>query len=183
MVAAGPGNAKGRFPGLCRRLERLVSPNLAALKAPYVLFMGRVDNAYPYASHDIFRQVAKMFAQYNCRRATRVAAAVTAAVLAVAPVSAGSISSNSGPSSSLTGEAPGPCAQAAAGADYVAGVDATGNAVTPADLPGSSAPLPAGKEVLVHPNGSRRVGADVEVPIDLASVAPPSCDARTTPRR
>lgn len=124
-----------------------------------------------------------MFAQYNCRRATRVAAAVTVAVLAVAPVSAGSISSNSGPSPILTGEAPGPCAEAAAGADYVAGVDATGNAVAPADLPGSTAPLPAGKEVFVHPNGSRHGGADVEVPIDLASVAPPSCDARTTHHR
>ncbi|MBL6939209.1 MAG: hypothetical protein ISS15_03615 [Alphaproteobacteria bacterium] len=121
-----------------------------------------------------------MWAQDNYRAAVRLAAAVAAASLAFAPVSGGTISSNSGPSPVLTGPALGPCAQAAAGADYVAGVDATGNAVTPADLPESAAPLPAGKEVLVSPNRGHRGGVDVEVPIDLGSVAPPSCDARTT---
>lgn len=122
-----------------------------------------------------------MWTQDNYRSALLAAAAVTAGLLMAWPVSAGSISSNSGANSILTGPAPGPCAEAAAGADYVAGVDATGNAVPPADLPDSTAPLPAGKDVLVHPRGSRHgYGNDVEVPVDLGSVAPPSCDAHTT---
>jgi len=120
-----------------------------------------------------------MWTQDNYRSATRRAAAVAAVILALAPVSAGTISS--GTSNILAGDPPGPCAQAAAGAGYVAGVDATGNAVEPADLPGSTAPLPAGKVVYVHPRSSQHGhGNDVEVPIDLGSVAPPSCDARTT---
>jgi hypothetical protein len=125
-----------------------------------------------------------MWTQDNYRRVTRMAAAVAALGLALAPVSAGSIASNSGPSSILTGEAPGPCAQAASGADYVSGVDATGNAVAPADLPGSTAPLPAGKEVLVHPRSSQHGGgADVEVPVDLGRIAPPSCDPHASHNR
>ena len=125
-----------------------------------------------------------MQAQEYYRTATRMLAAVTAMLFVALPVSAGSISSNSGPNPILTGEAPGPCAEAAAGADYVAGVDATGNAVTPADLPGSTAPLPAGKVVYVHPHASHHgYGSDVEVPVDLGSIAPPACDARTTHNR
>jgi hypothetical protein len=121
-----------------------------------------------------------MWTQDSCRVAALWLGAVTALAIAVAPVSAGSISRDSGPSPILAGPPPGPCADAAAGADYVAGVDATGNAVTPADLPESTAPLPAGKEVYVHPNSARRGGVDVDVPIDLGSVAPPSCDASRT---
>jgi len=121
-----------------------------------------------------------MWTQHNYRTATWTLAAVAAAVLTLAPVSAGSISNNTGPSPILTGEAPGPCAQAAAGADYVSGVDATGNAVAPADLPGSTAPLPSGKEVDVH---IRRGGRDIEVPVDPSKVAPPSCDPHASHSR
>ena len=115
--------------------------------------------------------------QENVRLAARIAVAVTAVFLALGQGSAGEISSRHGPDPILTGAPPGPCADAAAGPDYVAGVDATGNAVAPADDPDSTAPMPAGKEVLVTVPSRR--GREVSVPVDLAQVAPPSCDART----
>jgi hypothetical protein len=115
-----------------------------------------------------------MLKQENVRLATRIAGAVAAVFFAVGQGSAGQISSRQGPDPILSGAPPGPCAEAAAGADYVAGVDATGHAVAPADE--TSAPLPD-KEVLVTVPSRR--GRDVSVPVDLARVAPPSCDART----
>src|SRR5689334_3959545 len=101
-----------------------------------------------------------MWTQDNYRGAARMAVAVAATLLALAPVSAGSISRNSGPDPILTGPTPGPCAQAAAGPDYVAGVDATGNPVAPADE--TVAPLPD-KEVLVTVPSRR--GREVSVPV------------------
>ena len=83
-----------------------------------------------------------------------------------------------GPDPILSGPAPGPCATQAAGADYADGVDATGNAVTPAEGPGASSAMGNGT---VELNVARRHGSDVTVPVHLADLAPPSCPAHPAP--
>ncbi|HEY4943945.1 MAG TPA: hypothetical protein VII56_21125 [Rhizomicrobium sp.] len=70
----------------------------------------------------------------------------------------------------LTGPVPGPCTPQAA--DYVDGVDATGNPVTPAGGPGSNSQMGDGTVVL---NVHRQHGRDVSVPVHLADLAPPAC--------
>ena len=116
--------------------------------------------------------------QENVRLGARIAVAVAAVFFALGQGFAGQISSRQGPDPVLAGAPPGPCA--AAGADYVPGVDATGHAVAPADDPDGLAPLPAGKEVLVTVPSRR--GREISVPVDLGQVAPLSCDARTPHR-
>ncbi|MEI9884951.1 MAG: hypothetical protein WDN08_00390 [Rhizomicrobium sp.] len=83
-----------------------------------------------------------------------------------------------GPDPILAGPAPGPCAAAAADSAYTPGVDATGNAVAPAD-PEAGTGMGAGKVFVTVP---RRRGAEVGVPVDLAVLAPPACNPARSPR-
>jgi hypothetical protein len=123
-----------------------------------------------------------MSTQFSCRSAAIAAAAVTAALLAFAPALAGSISSTAGPDPILSGAPADPCA-ASAGADYVAGVDANGNAVAPADA--SSPDLLGSNRVLVTvPLKKHARGAgEATVAVDLAKLAPPSCTPPAPRRR
>ncbi len=86
---------------------------------------------------------------------------------------AGSISSDSGPDPILMGEPPGPCAAGTAGADYVAGVDATGQPVAPADT--ASRDVLGSNHVLVTVPLKNRAHGEATVDVDLAKLAPPSC--------
>ncbi|HEY0301141.1 MAG TPA: hypothetical protein VGC36_07415 [Rhizomicrobium sp.] len=85
-----------------------------------------------------------------------------------------------GPDPILAGSAPGPCAAAAAGADYVPGIDSTGNAVVPAEGADAGPGMGNGRVFVTIP---QRHGRDVEVPVDLAQLARPTCNpAQHSPR-
>ncbi len=109
--------------------------------------------------------------EYGKRSLGRISFAA-AAFLLLSPAFA------AGPDPILSGPAPGPCAAQAAGADYVDGVDATGNPVIPAEGPGASSAMGNGT---VELNVARRHGSDVTVPVHLADLAPPSCPAHPAP--
>ncbi len=80
----------------------------------------------------------------------------------------------------LAGPAPGPCAEQAAGADYVSGIDAAGNPVTPAEGPGTTGAMGDGRVLVTVP---RPHGRDVSVPVDLAELSPPACKPASPPAR
>ncbi len=114
-----------------------------------------------------------MFAQQRFKTVQAGIFLCLCGVAGFSPSLAGSIDSRpAGPDPILTGEAPGPCAAAAGDSAYVPGVDASGNAVAPAD-PDAGTGMGEGKVLVSVP---RRHGADVSVPIDLAQLAPPSCN-------
>lgn len=104
-----------------------------------------------------------MLAQEYSKQATGRILLVAAVFLLLSPALARSAEPDI-----LTGPAPGPCT----GADYVDGVDAMGNPVTPAGSPGSNSQMGDGTVVL---NVHRQHGRDVSVPVHLADLAPPAC--------
>jgi hypothetical protein len=96
-------------------------------------------------------------------------------VALVAPAQAGTIDSRpAGPDPILAGPAPGPCADQAAGADYAAGIDASGNPVAPAE---GTETLPPQDRVLVTVPLRHGRGGEVSVPVDLAALQPQACHA------
>jgi hypothetical protein len=116
-----------------------------------------------------------MFAQEYDNFSIRWMIAVAATILLLSPALA---SAADGPDPILSGPVPGPCAAQASGADYVDGIDATGNPVTPAEGPGASSTMGNGT---VELNVARRHGSDVTVPVHLADLSPPSCTAHSAP--
>jgi hypothetical protein len=107
-------------------------------------------------------------AQDNFNPATaRILTIAAVLLLATAPVS------RAAEPDILAGPAPGPCAQQAAGADYVSGTDATGNPVTPAEGPGTTSSMGDGTVLLTVPR--HHGGGDISVPVKLSEISPPSC--------
>ena len=118
-----------------------------------------------------------MLAQQNVNLLRAAFALCLAAFCVGAPTFAGSVDRHpAGPDPVLEGDAPGPCATAAAGVDFAPGVDATGNPVAPAEGPGTSTAMGEGRVLVTVP---RQHGRDVTVPVDLAQLAPPSCPPRS----
>ena len=106
-------------------------------------------------------------AQENSNMKTgRILALAAVLSLAMAPVS------RAAEPDILAGPAPGPCAEQAAGADYVSGTDAAGNPVTPAEGPGTTPAMGDGAVLL---SVRRPHGGDVQVPVKLSELSPPSC--------
>ena len=118
-----------------------------------------------------------MLAQQNFKDAAVGVALCLAALCVGIPALAGTLDRHpAGPDPILEGDAPGPCATAAAGADFAPGVDANGNTVTPAEGAGTSTAMGDGRVlVTIH----RQHGRDVTVPVELAQLAPPSCPPRS----
>ncbi len=115
-----------------------------------------------------------MLTQENDFWSVRVAAATLATFLALGPVAAGEISHNSDPDPILSGDGkPAPCRQ---GAAYVAGIDADGNPVAPAET--ESPDILGDRHALVTVPSQGRQGGDVTVDVDLAKLAPPTCHHR-----
>jgi hypothetical protein len=112
----------------------------------------------------------QMFSQENCRRAGGYWPAVAFCLIATA-VRAGAIANPSAPDPVLAGPPPGPCA--AAGPDYVDGVDATGHPVPPANT--QTPRVLAGDHALVTVPLHKHRRGEVTVPVDLAALTPPAC--------
>ena len=118
-----------------------------------------------------------MLAQQDYKRLRTIVFLCLSALVTLLPASAGSIDAHpAAPDPILAGEPSGPCATAAAGADFAPGVDAAGNTVVPAEGPGTSTAMGEGRVLVTLP---RPHGRDVTVPVDLARLSPPSCN--TTP--
>ena len=118
-----------------------------------------------------------MLAQENFRQATARILLIAGAVLLLSPA----LAHTAEPDPILSGPAPGPCATQASGADYVDGIDATGNPVTPAGGPEANSQMGDGTVVL---NLRRPHGRDVSIPVHLADLTPPACTppAHRSPR-
>jgi hypothetical protein len=112
-----------------------------------------------------------MLTQEHYKRSISLLSLVACAFLMVSPAVA---DNSNGPDPILSGPQPGPCASAMAGPDYVAGVDATGNPVVPADGSSSATPPPGTAHVRVPVRGSH--GEEVDANVDLAALAPPTCE-------
>jgi hypothetical protein len=118
-----------------------------------------------------------MLSQQNIKRPRAAIFLCLAALCVGAPSLAGTVDRHpAAPDPILEGEAPGPCAAAAAGADFAPGVDANGNPVTPAEGPGTSTAMGEGRVLVTIP---RQHGREVTVPVDLARLSPPSCPPRS----
>jgi hypothetical protein len=114
-----------------------------------------------------------MLAQQNFETLRAAIVLCLVAFGVAAPGIAGTVDRHpAGPDPILEGDAPGPCATAAAGADFAPGVDANGNSVAPAEGPGTNTAMGEGRVLVTVP---RQHGRDVTVPVDLAQLAPPSC--------
>ena len=114
-----------------------------------------------------------MFLQQTFKSGTTAILLCLVAFCVAEPSLAGTVDRQpAGPDPILEGDAPGPCAAAAAGADFAQGVDANGNPVVPAEGPGTSTAMGDGRVLVTVP---RRHGRDVTVPVDLAKLSPPSC--------
>ncbi|HEX4301761.1 MAG TPA: hypothetical protein VHZ78_03150 [Rhizomicrobium sp.] len=116
-----------------------------------------------------------MFTQENDKYSTWRIAGVLVVFLSLGPVSA--YAADPTPDI-LAGPAPGPCAEQAAGADYVSGVDAAGNPIMPAEGPGTTQAMGDGRVLVTVPQAH---GRDVSVPVDLAELSPPACKPATPP--
>ena len=114
-----------------------------------------------------------MFAHQYFKGSTAGILLVAAAFFLLSPAVAGS------PDPILSGPAPGPCAQAAAGAEYADGVDATGNRVVPAEGPDATTAMGDGTVMV---NIRRAHGRDVSVPVHLADLSKPACTPPRPPR-
>ncbi|HXC57180.1 MAG TPA: hypothetical protein VNU97_17905 [Rhizomicrobium sp.] len=85
-----------------------------------------------------------------------------------------------GPDPILAGPADGPCAAAAEGADYASGVDATGNAVVPAEGPAAAGDAPRGTVMVTLPRHGPHA-PQVSAPVDLAKLTAPACEPSAAP--
>lgn len=118
-----------------------------------------------------------MLSQENIKLSARRTFLAAGFVLILSALPA--FSAENRPDPILSGPVPGPCAEQAAGAAYVDGVDAAGNPVTPAGGPGATAQMGDGTVMF---NVRRPHGRDVQVPVYLADLAPASCAAHRSPR-
>lgn len=114
-----------------------------------------------------------MLAQQNIKKSGAAILLCLVVIGVAAPSLAGTVDRlPAGPDPILEGDAPGPCATAASGADFASGVDANGNPVVPAEGPGTNTAMGEGRVLVTVP---RSHGREVTVPVDLAQLAPPSC--------
>jgi hypothetical protein len=110
-----------------------------------------VDIVLCGSSHEISGSIAVQHKQFNfVWRGTKVAIFTLSLVTAL-PVLAGTLVQSSHPDPLLDGGPTDPCA---AGVDYAAGVDASGQAVVPADVAAGRVPLP---DTVAIPIGGNRV--------------------------
>ncbi len=105
-------------------------------------------------------------------------------VLAAGAARAGSIAPDTSGPDPILNPAPGACAGATGGAEYVGGVDAYGNPVAPADDGAAAMPLASSTAIVTVPRkggGHHGDAGDVSVAVDLNALAPPSCRPNAPP--